>query len=33
MVTKHETDRERQDIPGEFEETDGIERFVGRIEA
>ena len=32
-VTKHETDRERQDIPGELEESHGIERSVGGVEA
>jgi hypothetical protein len=33
MVSKHEINRERQDIFGEFEEADGIERPVGRVEA
>ena len=33
MVIKHETNRERQDVPGELEETDGIKRPVGRVEA
>ena len=30
---KHETNRERQDILGEPEESDGIEGSVGGIEA
>ena len=33
MVIKHETNRKRQDVLGEFEEADGIEGFVGRVEA
>jgi len=33
MVIKHETNRKRQDVLGEFEEADGIERPLGRIEA
>ena len=34
LVKKHlETNRERQDILGEFEEADGVEGSVGRIEA
>ncbi len=33
MVTKHETNRERQSIPGEPEGTDGIQRSMGGAEA
>jgi hypothetical protein len=33
MVIKHETNRKRQDLLGEHEETDGIERPVGGVEA
>jgi len=33
MVIKHETNRKRQDILGESEEPDGIERPLGEIEA
>jgi hypothetical protein len=33
MVIKHETDRERQDIPGEPEAADGVERPLGGTEA
>jgi hypothetical protein len=33
MVRKHEINRERQDIFGEFEEADGIEGSVGGVEA
>ena len=33
MVIKHETNRKRQDISGEFEEPDGIEGSMGGIEA
>lgn len=33
MVIKHETNRKRQDVLGEFEEADGIERPVGGVEA
>jgi hypothetical protein len=33
MVIKHEADRERQDVHGELEEPDGIERPLGGIEA
>ena len=33
MVKKHEANRERQDVPGELEEADGVERPVGPIEA
>ena len=33
MVIKHEINREGQGVFGEFEETNGIERFVGRVEA
>ncbi|MBN2457118.1 MAG: hypothetical protein JXB29_11385 [Sedimentisphaerales bacterium] len=31
MVMKHETNRKRQDVLGEFEESDGVERPMGRI--
>ncbi len=33
MVIKRETNRKGQDVPGEFEDVDGIERSVGRAEA
>jgi hypothetical protein len=33
MVIKHEINRKRQDVFGEFEESDGIEGSVGRVEA
>ena len=33
MAIKHETNRKGQDVPGELEEADGIERPVGRVEA
>jgi predicted nucleic acid-binding Zn-ribbon protein len=33
MVIKHETNRKRQDVLGEFEEADGIEGPVGGVEA
>ena len=33
LVMKHETNRERQGVFGELEEADGIEGFVGRVEA
>ena len=33
MVIKHEANGEGQDVFGELEETNGIERFVGRVEA
>jgi len=33
LVKKHETDREGQNVLGEFEEVDGIEGSMGRIEA
>jgi len=33
MVTKHEANRERQDIPGESEAADGLEGPMGRAEA
>jgi len=33
MVMKHETNRKRQDILGESEESDGIERPLGGVEA
>ena len=33
MVIKHETNRKRQDILGESEEPNGIERSVGGVEA
>ena len=33
MVSKYETNRKRQDVLGELEETDGIEGSVGRVEA
>ena len=33
LVIKHETNRERQDVPGELEEADGIEGSVGGVEA
>ena len=33
MVIKHEINRKRQDVLGELEEADGIEGFVGGIEA
>ncbi len=33
MVMKHETNRKGQDVPGELEEPDGIEGFVGGVEA
>jgi hypothetical protein len=33
MVIKHETNRKRQDVLGEFEEADGIEGSVGGVEA
>ena len=33
MVMKHETDREGQDIPGDTEGVDGVERPLGRVEA
>ena len=33
MVIKHETDTEGQGVFGEFEETDRVERPLGRIEA
>ena len=33
MVTKHEADRERQDVLGEFEETDELEGSMGGAEA
>jgi len=33
MVIKHEANREGQRVFGELEETNGIERFVGRVEA
>jgi len=33
MVIKHETNRQRQDVFGELEEADGIERPVGGVEA
>ncbi len=32
MVMKHETDREGQDVPGEPESTDGVERPLGGAE-
>ena len=32
LVMKHETNRERQNIPGEPEDIDGVERSVGGIE-
>ena len=33
MVKKHETDRERCSISGTYQDADGIEGSVGRIEA
>jgi hypothetical protein len=33
MVIKHEANRERRDISGESESTDGVERPMGRVEA
>jgi len=33
MVIRHEANREGQDILGEFEEADGVEGFVGGVEA
>jgi len=33
MVIKHEANRERQDIPGELEDPDGVEGSLGRVEA
>ena len=33
LVKKHETNRKGQDIFGEFEEADGVEGSVGRVEA
>jgi len=33
MVIKHETNRERQDVFGEFEGADGVEGSMGRVEA
>jgi len=33
MVIKHEANREGQGVFGEFDEADGIERFMGRVEA
>ena len=33
LVMKHETNRERQNVPGELEESDRIERSMGGIEA
>jgi len=33
MVSKHEINRERQDVFGEFEEADGFKRSLGRVEA
>ena len=33
MVVKHEVNRKGQDVLGEFEEADGIERPVGGVEA
>jgi len=33
MVMKHEANREGQDVLGELEETDGIQRPMGRVEA
>ena len=33
LVMKHETNRERQDILGKPEESDGIEGSVGGVEA
>jgi len=33
MVIKHEANRERQDVPGELEEPDGVEGSLGGIEA
>jgi len=33
MVKKHEANRERQDVPGESENTDCFERPMGRVEA
>ncbi len=33
MVNKHETNRKRQDVLGELEETDGVEGPLGGVEA
>ncbi|MCP4612814.1 MAG: hypothetical protein GY845_29315 [Planctomycetes bacterium] len=33
LVKKHETNRERQDVFGELEESDGVEGSMGRVEA
>jgi hypothetical protein len=33
MVIKHEANRERCDVPGEPESSDGVERPMGRVEA
>jgi hypothetical protein len=33
MVTKHGTNRKRQDVLGELEEADGIQGSMGGIEA
>ena len=33
LVIKHEANREGQDILGEFEEADGVEESMGRVEA
>jgi hypothetical protein len=33
MVMKHEANRERQDISGDIEGTDGLEGSLGGIEA
>jgi hypothetical protein len=33
MVIKHETDRKGQDVLGEFEKSDGLDRPVGGVEA
>jgi len=33
LVMKHEADRERQDIPGDLEDVDGVEGSLGRAEA
>jgi len=33
MVMKHEANREGQDILGELKEVDGVQGFVGRVEA